>query len=68
MDKLIKDYNSNKKILAIGDGENDISMIKAAGVGVAMINAPENVKQEADIVTTADNDHDGLAEILLKYC
>ena len=55
-------------VIAAGDGENDISMIKAAGVGVAMINAPENVQQEADIVTKADNDHDGLAEILLRYC
>lgn len=57
-----------ENVIAAGDGENDISMIKAAGVGVAMINAPENVQQEADIVTETDNDHDGLAEILLRYC
>ena len=57
-----------KNVIAAGDGENDISMIKAAGVGVAMINAPENVQQAADIVTKTDNDHDGLAEILLRYC
>ena len=55
-----------ENVIAAGDGENDISMIKAAGVGVAMLNAPENVQAIADVVTTADNNHDGLAPILLS--
>lgn len=50
--------------IAAGDGDNDISMIEAAGVGVAMINAPDSVKASADIITKLDNDHDGLAAII----
>ncbi len=50
--------------IAAGDGDNDISMIEAAGVGVAMLNAPETVRTSADVVTRFDNDHDGLAEII----
>ncbi|MCR4587378.1 MAG: Cof-type HAD-IIB family hydrolase [Lachnospiraceae bacterium] len=49
---------------AAGDAENDISMLQAAGCGIAMLNAEESVKKAADIVTTYDNDHDGLADIL----
>lgn len=47
--------------IAAGDGENDISMIEAAGLGIAMKNAPDVVKAAADVVTEFDNDHDGLA-------
>ena len=50
--------------IAAGDGDNDISMIKAAGLGIAMINAPDTVKVAADVITTFDNDHDGLAEFI----
>ncbi len=53
--------------IASGDAENDMSMIEAAGIGIAMINAPANVKAVADIVTETDNNHDGLAPILEKY-
>ncbi|MDE7013291.1 MAG: HAD hydrolase family protein, partial [Kineothrix sp.] len=52
--------------LASGDEANDISMIQAAARGIAMKNAKENVKQAADIVTEADNNHDGLVSILLQ--
>lgn len=52
---------------AAGDEDNDISMIKEAGHGVAMANASEEVKAAADIVTVNDNNHDGLLEILDKY-
>ena len=51
--------------IAAGDEENDISMIQAAGMGVAMLNATDAVKKIADIITKTDNDHDGLAPILL---
>ena len=44
---------------AFGDGGNDISMIRAAGVGVAMGNAGDDVKQAADFVTT-HIDEDGI--------
>ena len=49
---------------AAGDEENDMSMIEAAGCGVAMCNGNPLIFSKADIVTAADNDHDGLAEIL----
>lgn len=52
--------------IAAGDEENDISMIKAAGIGVAMLNGVDMVKKSADIITKTDNDNDGLAPILLK--
>ncbi len=51
--------------IAAGDEENDISMIKAAGLGVAMLNATDEVKSIADIITRTDNDNDGLVPILL---
>lgn len=50
--------------LAAGDELNDISMLEAAGVGIAMENAREAVKKTADIITQEDNDHDGLVPIL----
>ncbi|MCA9798598.1 MAG: HAD family phosphatase [Cyanobacteria bacterium HKST-UBA04] len=39
-------------VMAVGDQENDLSMIRAAGLGVAMGNAPDHVKAEADFVTS----------------
>ncbi len=50
---------------AAGDEQNDISMIEAAGTGIAMINGTDIVKESADVVTKLDNDHDGLAEFIL---
>ena len=52
---------------AIGDAENDISMLKAAGTGIAMANADPAVKEAADIVTEKDNNQDGLVEVIEKY-
>lgn len=52
--------------MAVGDYENDISMILTAGVGVAMGNAAEAVREAAD-VTVADHDHDGVAEALEAF-
>lgn len=46
-----------------GDGFNDISMIKYAGVGVAMGNAQPAVKEAADYIT-ATNDEDGLVQVI----
>ncbi len=51
--------------LAFGDGTNDLSMIRAAGLGVAMGNADFAVKAAADTVCD-DNEHDGLAKYLEK--
>lgn len=49
---------------AAGDAENDISMIEAAGCGIAMLNAADIVKKSADAITPKDNDNDGLAEFM----
>lgn len=53
--------------IAAGDAENDISMIQAAGIGVAMANASPQVKAAADYITNADCNHDGFAEILNRF-
>ena len=44
-----------------GDEQNDISMIRAAGHGIAMLNATPPVKEAAGVITEYDNAHDGLA-------
>ena len=49
--------------LAVGDGHNDVQMLQWAGHGVAMGQAPEDVKAVADAVTSPV-DQDGLAEVL----
>ena len=53
--------------LAAGDAENDLTMIQAAGIGAAMCNGEAFLKEAADYVTLADNNHDGVAEILEKF-
>ena len=55
-----------EEVIAIGDGYNDISMIKYAGLGVAMSNAPEDVKKYADFITCS-NDDDGVAHVINKF-
>jgi Cof subfamily protein (haloacid dehalogenase superfamily) len=64
---LAKYYNLKKgEIIAIGDGENDLSMIEYAGLGVAMGNASDVVKQKADYITDT-NDNDGVAKVIEKF-
>ena len=58
---------TRENLMACGDGMNDRSMIRYAGVGVAMANAEGPVKAEADYVTTADNNHDGVAEAVERF-
>lgn len=55
------------RVMAIGDAENDICMLKLAGLGIAMANGNEAVKRSADVVTTRTNDEDGVAEVIEKY-
>ena len=57
---------SIEEAIAVGDEGNDVAMIRAAGLGVAMGNAPDWIKAEANYVT-ADCDHDGVAEVIKKY-
>ncbi|MCR5093494.1 MAG: Cof-type HAD-IIB family hydrolase [Lachnospiraceae bacterium] len=53
--------------MAAGDEENDLSMIQAAGFGIAMKNGNPLLFDKADAVTEEDNDHDGLASYLEKF-
>ena len=55
-----------KYTMAFGDGGNDTSMIRAAGIGVAMGNAIEALKKEADYVTTSVDD-DGILNALRAF-
>lgn len=66
--KKIADYYNIKKdeVIAIGDGENDISMIEYAGLGAAMGNAPVIVKEKADFITKS-NSEDGAACVIEKF-
>nr|MCG4641937.1 HAD hydrolase family protein [Bifidobacterium bifidum] len=52
--------------MAIGDEHNDLGMIKTAGIGVAMGNAVSQLRAIADQVT-ADNNHNGVGEAILKW-
>ena len=54
------------EIIAFGDAENDLDMIRFAGIGVAMGNASEEVKAVADYVT-ADIDEDGIEKALKHF-
>lgn len=53
--------------MAFGDGSNDLSMIQAAGFGIAMDNAEESLKTSAKYVT-ASNDEDGVAKAIEHFC
>ena len=53
--------------LAAGDEMNDISMIETAGIGIAMKNGRDFVKQISNITTDFDNNNDGLVPVLKKY-
>lgn len=53
--------------MAFGDGSNDLSMIQAAGIGVAMGNADPAALAAADYIT-GTNDNDGVAEAIERFC
>lgn len=55
-----------EEVLAIGDAENDLDMIQIAGIGVAMGNAEQRIKDAADYVAPS-NAEDGLAETLERF-
>lgn len=61
-----KENINPQNIIAIGDQENDISMIEFAGLGVAMGNATNKLKLKADLVTTT-NDQNGVSQVIETY-
>ena len=54
------------EIIAIGDNYNDKNMIEFAGIGVAMGNAPDEIKKVADYITDTNN-NEGVAKALKKF-
>lgn len=55
-----------EELICIGDNENDISMIKYAGLGIAMANAIDEVKAAAQYITDS-NKNDGVAKAIKKF-
>ena len=53
--------------VAVGDEWNDISMIQAAGIGAAVKNAVDAVKEAADYVTQRDHNLDAVAEVIDRF-
>jgi hydroxymethylpyrimidine pyrophosphatase-like HAD family hydrolase len=64
---LAKTYGYNKdEVMALGDNENDIPMIQAAGLGIAMADAREQVKASADEIAESNNSS-GVAKMIKKH-
>ncbi len=55
------------RTIGIGDGDNDIEMMKKAGISVAMKNANNTIKELADIITEYDNNDGGVGHFLIKH-
>ncbi len=67
VEKLAKHLEMpREKVICIGDSYNDMPMLRFAGMGVAMGNAQEEVKEMADYVT-ASNDEDGIVNVINKF-
>ncbi len=67
LDKMLESVGATRKdVICCGDGFNDISMIKYAGMGVAMGNAQPAVKEVADYIT-GTNDEDGLVQVIEEF-
>ncbi len=64
---IMDHYNiSRKETIAIGDNFNDKEMIEFVGTGIAMGNAPDEVKAAANYVTDTNN-NDGVARAIIKF-
>ncbi|MCA1057193.1 Cof-type HAD-IIB family hydrolase [Rossellomorea aquimaris] len=67
LDYLIEPLGiKREEVIAIGDSYNDLTMLEFAGLGVAMGNAPDDIKEKADHVTSSNMD-DGVAEVVEKF-
>ena len=56
-----------EETMSFGDSYNDIEMLETAGLGIAMANSPDDVKNKSDYVTLADNNNNGVAEAINKF-
>jgi hypothetical protein len=67
LQKLVKHLHLvRENVLAIGNGDNDLSMIKYAGLGIGMQNSTSNILKQADIITSSNNDS-GVAKAIRKF-
>ena len=67
LDKMLSSVGlSRENVICCGDGFNDVSMIKYAGIGVAMENAQPLVKEAADYITSSNND-DGIVKVIDQF-
>ncbi len=67
LERLINSLNiSREEIIACGDGYNDLSMIRFAGLGIAMANAAKDIQSEADFVTFSNED-EGVAHVIEQF-
>ncbi len=67
LDKMLETIGMTREnVICCGDGFNDVSMIKYAGIGVAMGNAQQAVKEVADYITST-NDEDGLVQVIDRF-
>ena len=57
----------SEQVLAIGDSSNDVSMLTSVAISVAMGNANDEARAAARYMVT-DNEHDGVAEALERFC
>lgn len=65
--RICKDLDiTMNEVMAVGDSLNDFTMIKEAGIGVAMGNAQDLIKEIADYITDT-NDQDGVAKAIEKF-
>ena len=56
-----------EETMAIGDNSNDVPMLRAAGLGVAVANASDEALEAADYVCEADNNAGGVAEAIERF-
>jgi hydroxymethylpyrimidine pyrophosphatase-like HAD family hydrolase len=54
-------------VMALGDADNDVTMLRAAGIGVALANAPARVRASAHRVTDRTNNEAGVAEAIRRW-
>ncbi|CEX92611.1 HAD superfamily hydrolase [Streptococcus pneumoniae] len=67
LNKLIQKLGiKREEVIAMGDSYNDQAMIEFAGLGVAMGNAPDDIKEIANYVTDT-NMNDGVAKVVEKF-
>ena len=66
LEMVCRQLNFSMDAPAVGDSLNDVAMIRSAGIGVAMGNAQERVREAADWVT-GTNEEDGVAKAIHRW-